>query len=105
MAEPEAVIAGDGLCLAGEAKVVEDGIHEVAGTVACEGAAGAIGPVGPGGEAEDEDAGAGIAEAGNGTGPVGLVLIGAALDLADAAAVVAETRTPLAGDDGIVNLL
>ena len=105
VAELEAVIAGDGLGLAGQAKVVQDGVHEVAGAVSGKGAAGAVGPVGSRGEAEDEDAGEGVAEAGNGTRPVGLILVGAAFDLADASAVVAEASATFAGYDGIVNLL
>lgn len=105
VAELEAVVAGDGLGLTGKAKIVQDWVHEVAGAVSGKGAAGAVGPVGSRGEAEDEDAGAGVAEAGNGTGPVGLVLVGAALDLADASAVVAEAGATFAGYDGIVNLL
>jgi hypothetical protein len=99
MAEAQAVVAGDGAGLAGEAKLVQDGIHEVAGAVAGEGAAGAVGAVGPGGEAEDEDAGARIAEAGDGAGPVGMVEEGAAARLADAGAVVAQAGTEIAGDD------
>ena len=79
VAEPEAVVAGDGAGFAGEAEFVEDGVHEVAGAVAGEGSAGAVGSVGAGGEAEDEDAGFGVAKAGDGAGPVGLVEIGAAL--------------------------
>ena len=47
----------------------------------------------------------GIAEAGDGAGPVGLVLVGAAAGFADAAAVVAQPGAALAGDDGVVNLL
>ena len=105
VAEFEAVVAGDGAGFAGEAELVQDGIHEVAGAVAGEGAAGAVGSVGAGGEAEDEDAGAGIAEAGDGAGPVGLVLVGAAFGFADAAAVVAKPGAAFAGDDGFVNLL
>lgn len=101
----EAVVAGDGAGFAGEAKLVEDGVHEVAGAVAGEGAAGAVGSMGAWGEAEDEDAGARVAEAWNGAGPVGLVEVGAAFGLADAAAVVAKSRATFAGDDGFANLL
>ena len=60
-----------------------DGVHEVAGAISGEGAAGAIGSVGSRGKAEDEETGAGISEAGNGTSPVGLILIRAAAGFAD----------------------
>src|ERR1700692_2008377 len=86
VAELQAIFAGYGTGFGGKAELVQGGIHEVAGAVAGEGTAGAVGSVGAGSEAEDEDAGAGIAEAGYGPGPVGLVLVGAPLGLADAAA-------------------
>ena len=105
MAELEAIFAGDGAGFGGEAELVEDRIHEIARAVAGEGAAGTVGTVGSGGEAEDEDAGAGIAKAGDGAGPVGLVLVGASLGLADAAAVFAKTGAAFAGDDGLMDLL
>jgi hypothetical protein len=78
-------IAADGGRFAGQAEFVEYGVHEVAGAVACERAAGSVGPVSSRSEAEDEDAGVGIAESGNGFGPVFLVAIGFATGLADAA--------------------
>jgi len=105
VAEFQAIFAGDGAGFAGEAKFVENGIHEVAGAVAGEGAAGAVGAVGAGGEAEDEDAGAGVAEAGNRAGPVGLVDVGAAPGFAYAAAVVAEAGAAFTGDDRLADLL
>jgi len=105
MAEFEAVVAGDGARFAGEAELVQDGIHKIAGAVASEGASGAVGSVGAGGEAEDEDSGAGIAKAGDGAGPVGLVVVGAAFGFADAAAVVAKPIASFTGGDGFVNLL
>ena len=105
VAEPETVVAGDACRLAGKAEFVQDGIHEVAGAVAGEGSAGAIGPVGSGREAEDENAGAWVAEAGNGARPVGFILVGATFHLADTPAVVAKARATLAGGDGLVYLL
>ena len=105
MAQAEAVSGGDGSGFGCEAEVVEDGIHEVAGAVSGEGAAGAVGAVDSGGETEDEDAGAQVAEAGDGTGPVGLVDVGAATGLADGFSVEAETRAALAGDDVVADLL
>jgi hypothetical protein len=101
----EAVVAVGGAGFASQAEFVQDGVHEVAGTVASKGAAGAVRSVGAGCEAKDEDAGARIAEAGNGTGPVGLVQIGAAFGLADALAVLAQTGAKFAGDDRFANLL
>jgi hypothetical protein len=59
--------------------------------------------VGARGEAEDEQAGAGVAEAGHGARPVFVVLVGAAAGLADAGAVVAQARAQLAADDRIAN--
>ncbi len=99
VAELEAVVAVRGVGLIGEAELVEDGVHEVAGAVAGEGAAGAVGAVRSGGEADDEDAGAGVAEAGDGTCPVGLVLVGAAPGDADSGTVLAEAGAELAGAD------
>jgi len=103
--EAEAVVAGCSMGLGGESEGVEDRVHEIAGAVAGEGASGAVGSVGSGGEAEDEDAGAGIAEAGDGTGPVSLVYVGAAARLADGGAVGAEPGAELAGDDAFANLI
>ena len=101
--EDEAVGAGDAAGLVGEAELVEDGVHEVAGAVAGEGASGAVGSVGSGGEAEEEDAGGGVAEAGDGAGPVDLVHVGAAADFADMDAVGAEAGAALAGDDAVAD--
>ncbi len=102
--EPEAIVAGDPFGLAGEAGLVKNGVHEVTGSVAGEGTACAVGAMRSGSESEDEDAGAGIAEAGNGACPVDLVLVGAALGLADSPAVGTKTRTSFAGDDGFMDL-
>ncbi len=103
--ELQAIFAGDGAGFGGEAEFVQDGIHEVAGAIAGEGAAGAVGSVGSGGEAEDEDAGSGIAEARNGAGPIGLIDVGPTFGFAYAAAVVAETGAAFTSDDGLMNLL
>jgi len=103
VAKAEAVVAGDGAGLGGEAELVEDRVHEAAGAIAGKGAAGAVGSVGAGSEAEDEDAGAGIAEAGDGARPVIVVLVGAAAGLADAGAVFAQAGTELAGDDRVAD--
>ena len=101
VAEAEAVVAGDGSWLVGEAEFVQNGVHEVSRAIAGEWAARGIGAVGSGGEAEDEDAGAGIAETGDGAGPVFMILVGAAPGFANAGAVVAQAGTELAGDDRV----
>jgi hypothetical protein len=77
---------------------MKDGIHEVSGCVSGEGTAGAVAAVGSRSETEDEDAGGGISEAGDGTGPVVVLEIGSALLAADALAVFDEARTEAAGD-------
>jgi hypothetical protein len=105
VAEFEAVVAGDSEGFGGETEIVEDGVHEVSGTVACEGAAGAVGTVGPGSESKDQDACAWISEAGDRACPVGLVLVGTAAGFADSTAIISESRALFAGDDGLANLL
>ncbi len=97
--ELEAVVTVGALGLVGEACVEEGLEEEVAGAVAGEDAAGAVGSVGAGGEADDDEAGGGIAEGGDGAAPVGLVAVSAALDFGDVAAVIAEARALLAVDD------
>ena len=105
MAQAEAVVAGGCVRLIRETEVVEYGIHEIARSVAGEGAASAIGPVGSGSEAEDEDAGAGVTEARDGACPVVLVLIGAAAGFADASTVGAQAGTEFTGDDGVADVV
>ena len=99
VAETKAVGGGDGSGSGGEAEAVEDGIHEIAGAVSGEGAAGAVGAVGSGSEAEDEDAGGEVAESRNRKRPVGLVDVGTPARQADGFSIEAETRAALAGDD------
>jgi hypothetical protein len=103
--EFKTVVAGDSERFGGETEIVEHRVHEVSGTVAGEGTAGAVGTVGAGSESKNQDTGTWISKAGDGASPVGLVLVGAAAGLADPTAVVAQPRATLAGDDGVVNLL
>jgi hypothetical protein len=105
VAELEAVVAGDSKGFVSETEIVEDWVHEVAGAVAGERAAGAVGTVGTGSESNDQDACAWISEAGNRPRPVGLVLVGTTAGFADSTAIIAEPRALFAGDDGVVNLL
>jgi len=105
MAKLESVFSGGSSGLAGEAKLVENRVHEVAGAVSCEGTACAVGSMSAGSEAKDEHTGLWISKAGNRAGPIGLVLIGATPGFADAAAIVAKTGAALAIDDGFADLL
>jgi hypothetical protein len=100
----ETVVAADGGGFAGQTEFVEDGVHEIAGSVAGKGTAGAVGSMGAGSETEDEDAGVGIAEAGNGPGPVFLVAVGFAAGLADATDIGDEARTTGAVGDVLLDL-
>jgi hypothetical protein len=99
VAEAEAVVAGDGVWLGGEAEFVEDRIHEISGAIAGEGAPGAVGSVSSGGKPEDEDASFRIAESGDRARPVGVVDIGAAAGFSDASAVLTQTGAELAAGD------
>jgi len=103
MAQPKAVVARDGDRFGGESELVQDGVHEVAGAVAGEVAAGAVGAVRTGGEADDEHAGIGVAEAGDRTRPVGLVAVGGTAVLADAGAVLAQAGAEFARNDGLAD--
>lgn len=98
--ELEAVISGNGMRLIRKSKFVQDGIHEVTRAVACEGPARAICPVSPRCQAQDEDACLGVTKTGNRPRPVDMVLVGAAADLADALAVIAQPRAAFTVDDG-----
>ena len=80
-------------------------VARAADAVAGEHAAGPVGAVRGRREADDEQPGARIAEAGNRPGPVGLVAIRAPLLASDARAVRAQARTALAGDDLVVDHL
>ena len=104
LAQLEAVVATDGGWFAGQAELVEDRVHEVAGAVAGKWPAGAVGSVGARSEAHDEDAGVGVAESGHRFGPVLLVAIGFATSLADAANVGDEAGTASALCDGLLDL-
>jgi hypothetical protein len=89
VAQFQAVVAMNGAWFGGEAKLVQDGVHEVAGAVAGEGSAGSIGAMGTRCEAENEDASAGISKAWNGATPVSLVLVGSTSGVGDATTVIA----------------
>jgi len=102
VAEPEAVIAGVALGLGGKAGIMEYRIHEEAGSISRKGPSCAVCAVSSRGQAEDENAGTRVAEAGYGARPVGLVEVGAAFDLADTLTISSQTRTTFAGCDGIL---
>lgn len=86
--------------LIGEAGFVERAEEEIAGAVAGEDAASAVGTMGAGGEAEDEEAGGGVTEAGDGSAPVGFRSVGATLDDGDVGAVFSQAGALITGDDG-----
>lgn len=104
VAELEAVAARGGGGLAGKAKLMEDRDHEVPGAIAGERTTGAVGAVGSGSESKEKNAGARVAEAGNGARPVDLVDVGTAPRLADGGAEGAKTRTALTEGDLLLDL-
>jgi len=105
LVELEAVVAGNAGGLVGKTHVMEYGIHKIAGAVAGEDAACPVGPMRPGSESKDVDAGAPVAEAGDRPAPVGLVPVGAALGFGDTPAIITEAGASLTGDDGLMKLL
>jgi hypothetical protein len=98
IAKTETVVAIERGWLGGESEAVEDRVHEFGGGVSGERTTGAIAAVGSGGEAEDEDAGVGIAKAGNGARPVFAGKVGATLFAANALTVFDEAGATTAGD-------
>src|SRR5688572_18986846 len=78
-------------------------IARAAGAVAGEDAAGAIGAMRRRREADDEQARARIAEAGDGAAPVRFVTKGAPLFARDAGAVLTQPRTAIARHDCVAH--
>ena len=101
-AEAQAILDMSSVRLVGEAGVVKDGIEEIARPVAGEDPTGAIAAVGSRREAQGQNASFRVAEAGHGTGPVGLVDVGAALAFADADAVFAKSRAAFTSGDSFM---
>lgn len=104
VAQLQAIVARCPSRLIGKASLVQDGVHEVAGTISGKRSTGAVGSVGSWSQSEDEDAGTRIAEARNRSRPIDLVLVGSALCFSYSFAVAAKARADLAGDDGLLNL-
>lgn len=95
----ESVVPPHAFGAVGEAGFVEDAVKQVARFVAGEDAAGAIGSVGSGGEADDEQAGVGIAEGRDWSSPVFVGKVGAAPDTGDFGAMLDQARATAAGGD------
>ena len=104
MAKFESVVTRDGLGFVGKTEIMENRIHEVPRAVTGKGASGAVGPMGTGSESKDQDAGTGISKARNRTGPIRLVLIGAATGFSQTATVVAQPGTAFTRNNGVSDL-
>lgn len=105
VAKLETIFTGEACRLAGKAQLVQDGIHESTGAVACKWPPCTVCSMSTWSQTQDEDAGAGIAKARDRPSPVGLVLVGAASGFADPAAVVPQTGAASAIDNGFADLL
>jgi hypothetical protein len=86
-----------------EPRPIERRHQEVTRAVAREDAAGSVGAVRGGRETDDQQPRRGIAEARDRTSPVHLVAVRAFLFESDAAAVLPQTRTTIAGDNRVAN--
>src|SRR5579863_3699956 len=95
----EPVIAARGGGLIGESGFVKNGIHEVPRGIAGERPAGAVRAMRARSEAENKNAGIGIAEAWHWLAPILPIKVGAALLAGDHFPVLNKARTKTARDD------
>ena len=101
--ELEAVPAADRGGLVRETGLVESLVEKIARAVAGENSSGAVASVSGGGEAQDEQLRAGIAESGDAASPIVPVAVGAALFAGNPLAVGDKTRALAAGGDFVRN--
>src|ERR1700728_4920414 len=97
--ERETVFAVRGVRLIGEAGAMERFVEKIAGAVAGEHAASAVGAMGGGSEAENQQLRARVAEAGDRLAPVVPIAVGEALFGGDRFAILHQPRAFAAGDD------
>src|SRR5246127_394844 len=97
--EFQSVIAVGRSGLVGKSSLIEHRIHELAGGVAGEGAAGSVRAVRAGSQSHNQNTRAGIAESRHGLAPVLPVTIGAALLTRDFLAVSDQARATSATDN------
>ena len=95
--ERQPVVAGNAGGAGGETGFVENPVEDVAGAVAGEHTAGSVGTVSARGESQNQDACSRVAEGRDGESPVGLVAVGAALELRDFRRMPAQAGTTCAG--------
>ena len=93
----QAVVAGNAGGAGGETGLVEDPVEDVAGAVAGEHATRSVGTVSARRESQNQDTGGRVAEGRHGESPVGLVAVGAALELRDFRRMPAQAGTTSAG--------
>lgn len=97
--EHQAIVKVGSRGLIGEPGFVQYRIHEVSGGISRKGAAGAVGAMGAGSEAENQHAGIGIAEPGHRFPPVVPIAVGAAFFLGDLLSIGHQARATRAGND------
>jgi hypothetical protein len=98
----EPVVAIGGIGLVGKSGFMQDGEHELAGSIAGEGASSAVGAVRTGGQAQDEHSRIGIAEAGHRFAPIFAVAVSPAFLAGHLFAIRNQPRTAGASDDFVV---
>src|SRR5208283_222811 len=97
--ELHAVVARIAGGLRRKSRAVQHAVEDVAGTVASEHAAGAVGPMGSRREPQNQDPRARVAERRHGLSPVFPVEVSSALGSGDAGGIFSEPRTETAGHD------
>jgi hypothetical protein len=81
---------------------VQDGVHELTGSVAGERPSGAVGAVSAGSKSEDQDVSVRIAEAGYGACPILVIEVGTALFAPDLLAIFDQPRAATAAQQFLV---
>ena len=83
---------------------MEDGVHEIPGSIACKWTPGSIRSVGSGSEAENQHSSIEIPEPGHRLGPVLPIHVGASLDPAHLLPISNQPRAEGASDDRLIQL-
>ena len=99
VSKEEPIASRSAFCLSGKARFVKCAVEPISGSISSEDASCPIRAVRTGRKTHEHQASLRIPEAGHGLSPVILIAVSSALHACDLCAVLAESRTAVAGDD------